>query len=52
MEEKEMRFLLKLLFAPVMAVLAVVSWFLVFVVGLSSGILCIPAAILGFSGCL
>ena len=32
MEEKEMRFLLKLLFAPVMAVLAVVSWFLVFVV--------------------
>ena len=30
-----MRFLLKLLFAPVMAVLAVVSWFLVFVVGLS-----------------
>ena len=50
MEEKEMRFLLKLLFAPVMAVLAVVSWFLVFVVGLSSGILCIPAAILGFFG--
>ena len=48
MEEKEMRFLLKLLFAPVMAVLAVVSWFLVFVVGLSSGILCIPAAILAF----
>ena len=45
-----MRFLLKLLFAPVMAVLAVVSWFLVFVVGLSSGILCIPAAILGFFG--
>ena len=34
-----MRFLLKLLFAPVMAVLAVVSWCLVFVVGLSSGIL-------------
>ena len=47
---KAMRFLLKLLFAPVMAVLAVVSWFLVFVVGLSSGILCIPAAILGFFG--
>ena len=45
-----MRFLLKLLFAPVMAVLAVVSWFLVFVVGLSSGIFCIPAAILGFFG--
>ena len=45
-----MRFLLKLLFAPVMAVLAVGSWFLVFVVGLSSGILCIPAAILGFFG--
>ena len=45
-----MRFLLKLLFAPVMAVLAIVSWFLVFVVGLSSGILCIPAAILGFFG--
>ena len=42
-----MRFLLKLLFAPVMAVLAVVSWFLVFVVGLSSGILCIPAALFG-----
>ena len=41
-----MRFLLKLLFAPVMAVLAVVSWFLVFVVGLSSGILCIPAGLL------
>ena len=36
--------------SPVMAVLAVVSWFLVFVVGLSSGILCIPAAILGFFG--
>ena len=50
MEEKEIRFLLKLLFAPVMAVLAVVSWFLVFVVGLSSGILCLPAAILGFFG--
>lgn len=45
-----MRFLLKLLFAPVMAVLAVMSWFLVFFVGLSSGILCIPAAILGFFG--
>lgn len=45
-----MRFLLKLLFAPVMAVLAVVTWFFVFVVGLSSGILCIPAAILGFFG--
>lgn len=46
-----MRFLLKLLFAPVMAVLAVVSWFLVFVVGLSSGILCILAAFSAFSGC-
>lgn len=45
-----MRFLLKILFAPILAVLAVVSWFLVFVVGLSSGILCIPAAILGFFG--
>ena len=28
----------------------ILSWFLVFVVGLSSGILCIPAAILGFFG--
>ena len=46
----DMRFLLKILFAPILAVLAVVSWFLVFVVGLSSGILCIPAAILGFFG--
>ena len=45
-----MRFLLKLLFAPVMAVLAVVYWFLVFVFGLSSGFLCIPAAILCFFG--
>lgn len=45
-----MRFLLKILFAPILAVLAVVSWFLVFVVGLSSAILCIPAAILGFFG--
>ena len=45
-----MRFLLKLLFAPILAVLAVVTWFFVFVVSLSSGILCIPAAILGFFG--
>ena len=45
-----MRFLLKILFAPILAVLAVVTWFFVFVVGLSSGILCIPAAILGFFG--
>ena len=45
-----MRFLLKILFAPILAVLAVVTWFLVFIVGLSSGILCIPAAILGFFG--
>lgn len=30
--------------------LAVVTWFLVFIVGLSSGILCIPAAIFGFFG--
>lgn len=45
-----MRFLLKILFAPILAALAVVTWFLVFVVGLSSGILCIPAAILGFFG--
>ena len=50
MERYTMRFLLKILFAPILAVLAVVSWFLVFVVGLSSGILCIPAAILGFFG--
>ena len=34
-----MRFLLKLLFAPILAVLAVVTWFFVFVVSLSSGIL-------------
>ena len=45
-----MRFLLKILFAPVLAVLAVVTWFFVFVVSLSSAILCIPAAILGFFG--
>ena len=45
-----MRFLLKILFAPILAVLAVITWFFVFVVGLSSGILCIPAAILGFFG--
>ena len=45
-----MRFLLKILFAPILAALAVVTWFLVFVVSLSSGILCIPAAILGFFG--
>ena len=43
-------FLLKILFAPILAVLAVVTWFFVFVVSLSSGILCIPAAILGFFG--
>ena len=42
-----MRFLLKILFAPILAVLAVVTWFFVFVVSLSSGI---PAAILGFFG--
>ena len=47
-----MRFLLKILFAPILAVLAVVTWFFVFVVSLSSGILCIPAAILGFFGLL
>ena len=41
----DMRFLLKILFAPIRAALAVVTWFFVFVVGLSSGILCIPAAI-------
>ena len=46
----DMRFLLKILFAPILAVLAVVTWFFVFVVSLSSGILCIPAAILGFFG--
>ena len=34
-----MRFLLKILFAPILAVLAVVTWFFVFVVSLSSGIL-------------
>ncbi|WP_425369232.1 CD1845 family protein [Gemmiger formicilis] len=45
-----MRFLLKILFAPILAALAVVTWFFVFVVDLSSGILCIPAAILGFFG--
>ena len=45
-----MRFLLKLLFAPVMAVLAVVSWFLVLDVGLSSGIVCLPADIIGVYG--
>ena len=45
-----MRFLLKILFAPILAALAVVTWFFVFVVSLSSGILCIPAAILGFFG--
>ena len=45
-----MRFLLKILFAPILAVLAVATGFLVFIVGLSSGILCIPAAILGFFG--
>ena len=45
-----MRFFLKILFAPILAVLAVVTWFFVFVVSLSSGILCIPAAILGFFG--
>ena len=39
-----MRFLLKILFAPILAALAVVTWFFVFVVSLSSGILCIPAA--------
>ena len=42
-----MRFLLKILFAPILAALAVVTWFFVFVVSLSSGIL---AAILGFFG--
>ena len=41
----DMRFLLKILFAPILAALAVVTWFFVFVVSLSSGILCIPAAI-------
>jgi ABC-type multidrug transport system permease subunit len=46
----DMRFLLKILFAPILAVLAVVTWFFVFVVSLSSGILCIPATILGFFG--
>ena len=30
-----MRFLLKILFAPILAVLAVVTWFFVFVVSLS-----------------
>ena len=45
-----MRFLLKILFAPILAALAVVTWFLVFVVGLARGILCLPAALLGFVG--
>ena len=46
-----MRFLLKILFAPILAALAVVTWFLVFVVSLSSGILCIPAAFSASSVC-
>ena len=45
-----MRFLLKILFAPILAVLAVVTWVFAVVVSLSSGILCIPSAILGFFG--
>lgn len=45
-----MRFLLKVLFAPVMVVLAIVTWLFTFLVSLSGGILYIPAAILGFFG--
>ena len=45
-----MRFLLKILFAPILAVLAVVTWLFVFVVSLSSGILCLPAALRGCFG--
>ena len=45
-----MRFLLKVLFAPVSAVLAIMTWFLTFMVSLSGAILGIISAILGFFG--
>ena len=47
-----MRFLLKILFAPVIAVLAIMTWFLTFMVSLSGAILGIISAILGFIGVL
>lgn len=45
-----MRFILKILFAPVIAVLAIITWFFTFMVSLSGAILGIFSAILGFFG--
>ena len=45
-----MRFLLKILFAPIIAVLAVVIWFSAFVLSLSSAIFGIAGGVLGFFG--
>lgn len=45
-----MRFLLKILFAPIIAALAIVIWFFAFLLSLSSVIFGIAGAILGFFG--
>ena len=45
-----MRFLLKILFAPIIAALAIVIWFFAFLLSLSAALLGIASAILGFFG--
>ncbi|MDD3228326.1 MAG: CD1845 family protein [Oscillospiraceae bacterium] len=45
-----MRFLLKILFAPIIAALAVVTWFFAFLLSLSSVAFGIAGGILGFFG--
>ena len=45
-----MRFLLKILFAPLIAALAIVIWFFAFLLSLSSVIFGIAGGVLGFFG--
>ena len=45
-----MRFLLKILFAPIIAALAIVIWFFAFLLSLSSVIFGIAGGVLGFFG--
>lgn len=45
-----MRFILKILFAPIIAALAIVIWFFAFLLSLSAALLGIVSAILGFFG--
>lgn len=45
-----MKFLLKIIFAPIIAVLAVVTWFFAFLLSLSAAVFGIAGGILGFFG--